>query len=134
MSTAFSMMVKQIVSESSADSIPNPARSGYFCKPSKFLSELIRFVSMMQVMKVGVSSEIASIKNDLEIANQSPVITRSDNRLYALMVKAIDRICKVCIAEGTAAENGRERELAETYAWSVAGCNMFLQYSESIGH
>ncbi|MBW1298027.1 hypothetical protein [Aquimarina litoralis] len=133
MSTAFSVMVKQIVSESSTASIPNPARSGYFCEPSHFLSELIRFVSMMQVMKVGVGSEIASIKNDLEIANQSPVITRSDNRLYTLMVKAIYRIRSICEAEGASAENVKETELAETYAWSVAGCNLFLEYSESIG-
>ncbi len=87
---------------------------------------------MMQVMKVGIGSEIAAIKNDLEVANQSPFIRQSDDRLYKLMVGAIDRISTICIIEGRRAETLGEQKLVETYAWSIAGCQLFLEYSESI--
>ncbi|AXT56487.1 hypothetical protein J8L88_11110 [Aquimarina sp. MMG015] len=132
MSTTFSFMVKQIISEGSKDAIPNPAQSGYLCMPREFLSELIRLASMMQVMKIGVGSEIADIKNKLEIANQSPVITKSDDRLYNLMEGAIHRITRVCRLEGELAQSRGERELSETYAWTIAGCKLFLEYTESI--
>ncbi|WP_298542941.1 hypothetical protein [uncultured Aquimarina sp.] len=132
MSTTFSVMIQQIVSESSTDAIPDPARSGYLCKPTDFLSELIRFVSMMQVIKIGVGSEIATIKNDLEIANQSPFIRQSDDRLYKLMVGAIGHIISICTTEGEHAETAGEQKLTETYAWCIAGCRLFLEYSESI--
>ncbi|WP_299258073.1 hypothetical protein [uncultured Aquimarina sp.] len=126
------MMIQQIVNESSTDAIPNPARSGYLCVPTDFLSGLIRFVSMMQVIKIGVGSEIAAIKNDLEIANQSPFITQSDDRLYKLMVGAIERIVTICTTEGERAASAGEKKLAETYAWCIAGCQLFLEYSKSI--
>ncbi|WP_299442626.1 hypothetical protein [uncultured Aquimarina sp.] len=132
MSTTFSVMVKQIVTEGNTDVIPNPARSGYLCLPKDFLTELIRFVSMMQVLKIGIGSEIAAIKNDLEVANQSPFISQSDDRLYKLMVGAIDRISIICTKEGERAQTIGEMNLAETYAWSIAGCLLFLEYSESM--
>ncbi|MDH7444843.1 hypothetical protein [Aquimarina sp. 2201CG14-23] len=132
MSTEFSMMVKQFVADGSIDAIPNPSRSGYLCRPQEFLSELIRFVSMMQVMKVGIGSEIATIKNDLEVANQSPIIKKSDDRLYNIMIRAIRRIENICTAEGERAQIAEEIELAETYAWSIVGCQLFLKYTESI--
>ncbi|AXT52846.1 hypothetical protein D1818_19200 [Aquimarina sp. BL5] len=132
MSATFSAIIQQIVRESNSGAIPDPARSGYLCVPTDFLSGLIRFVSMMQVIKIGVGSEIAAIKNDLEIANQSPFISKSDDRLYKLMVGAIKHIVVICTAEGERAETAGERTLAETYAWCIAGCQLFLEYSESI--
>ncbi|SEM00797.1 hypothetical protein SAMN04487910_3893 [Aquimarina amphilecti] len=132
MSTTFSLMVKQIISEGGTDAIPNPARSGYLCKPRDFLSELIRLVSMMQVMKIGVGSEIADIKNKLEIANQSPVIKQSDDRLYNLMEAAIHRITNICLEEGERSQANNEKQLSETYAWAIAGCKLFLEYIASI--
>ncbi|WP_378178029.1 hypothetical protein [Aquimarina sp. SS2-1] len=131
MSTTFSVMIKEFVSDGSKEAIPNPARSGYLCVPTDFLGELIRFVSMMQVMKVGVGSEVAQLKKDLKLAKQFLKPTRNQDKLFATMIHAVHRIEHICIEEGEKAQENEEITLAETYAWCIAGCQLFLEYSES---
>lgn len=128
MTKSFSVMVQQFVKDGCTIAIPNPARSGYLCTRSDFLSELIRFLSMMQVLKVGVGNEIAMVKKGLELANHSLVVTQSDDQLYNTMVNVINRLIDICIKEGEKAYTSEEIELAETYAWCIAGCKLFLEY------
>ncbi|MFD2564943.1 hypothetical protein [Aquimarina rubra] len=131
MSTIFSVMVKEFVADGSKEAIPNPARSGYLCMPTDFLGELVRFISMMQVMKVGVGSEIAQLKKDLKVANQFLREVKTQQKLYATTVQAIDRLEQICIEEGEKAQENEEITLAETYAWCIAGCQLFLEYTKS---
>ncbi len=128
MTTTFSEMVKEFITDGNTSAIPNPAQSGYLCMPADFLSELLRFVSMMQVMKVGVSSEIAKIKKDLKIVNQFLKETNTQNKLYIIMVEAVHRIEHICVVEGERAQVEGKVSLTETYAWSIAGCKLFIEY------
>jgi len=131
MSTTFSVMVKQIISEGSGQAMPNPAKSGYLCTPDEFLSELIRFVSMMQVLKVGVGNEVAAIKLDLKKADQSLNPERLTNSLYHKMIRAIHKIEDICTKQGEDAYMLGDMKLAETYGWTIAGCRLFLEHVQS---
>jgi len=132
MSEDFSAMVKQFIANGNTYAIPNPSRPGYLCKPTGFLSELIRFLSMMQVLNVGIGNEIAGIKNDLKIANRSSIPTKSDDRLYNTIKNAIQGMSIICFKEGETAYISGETELAEAYAWTIAGCKLFLKNMHSI--
>lgn len=131
MSTLFSVMVKQIIHEGSKEAVPNPARSGYLCNPDEFLSQLIRFVSMMQVLKVGVGNQVAEIKFDLKKADQSWNPEKLANSLCNKMIRAIQKIEDICTKQGEDAYLLGDIKLAETYAWTIAGCRLFLEYVES---
>ncbi len=127
-SVRFSKLVEEYVANGSIASIPNPSRSGYLCAPSDFLSSLIRFLSMMQLLKIGIGREISIIKNDLSMADKSLKITQTENRLYIPMAKGISNVIDICNKEGANAYESGEIELAETYAWCMAGCRLFLDY------
>jgi len=126
----FSERIQQFINDGSINTIPNPAHSGYLCSPVDFLSELIRFLSMMQVLKVGVSNEIVEIKNNIIIANYSLLRTQSDDQLYSMMTQAIHRLNEICRVEGEKAHESGETTLSESYAWAIAGCILFLTYTE----
>ena len=128
MEITFSEMVQQYINDGDNSAIPNPAHSGYLCKVDDFLSELLQFLSMMQVVKVGVGNEIAGIKKDIQKVNYSLKVIRSNNQLYKSMNQAINCLIDICNIEGEKAQKSGERMLSETYAWTIAGCCLFLKH------
>ncbi|MHA7059666.1 hypothetical protein ACWGOQ_0020740 [Aquimarina sp. M1] len=128
MSATFSVMVKQFEKNCGINTIPNPSRPGYLCIPDDFLLDLIQFISMMQVMKVGVGSEIDTIKKNLKIANQFLKEAKTQDKLYTITVNAINDIVNICSEEGEDAYTAGKMKLAETFAWTIAGCRLYLSY------